>query len=319
MSLQTLYLMPTLECNCRCNYCYIPKGVREHPATPPDFAPVLEAFLMEATATPQLRFIGGEPLLLPETVSALTTSFCRARPTGLVVINTNGTLLDQEIIRPFQQFAGQTAWIVSLDGLHTIHNSRRRLVSGASAFDAAVAGITSLQEGGQRVLCNMVLDRESAAGMDALFRFLSEDLGMDSISVSLNSSQGSGLLIEEKIQLLQQAYRLGVLHGLSVSGHHRLLLGMRIPELRCSAGVRTLLFGPDRHVYPCQRFVGRIEGALWKPGDKLAALVDAAPVNDCCYTPETKLLGDGLHDFFQKEFPAYLQVNALDRLLFGVL
>lgn len=319
MSLQTLYLMPTLACNCRCTYCYIPEEERARPAAAPDFVPLLAAFLQEAEQEAQLRFVGGEPMLLPETVAELAALFLRARPQGLVVVNSNGTLLTPETVAPFVPLAAQLLFVVSLDGLQPVHDGRRRLLSGESAFAAALRGIALLGRAGIRVVCNMVLDRESGAGIGGYFAFLAEELGMHEVSVSLNSNPGGDFPEEEKMALLRAAYRAAARVGLKVSGHHRLLLGHRIPELRCRAGGKTVLFTPDRRAFACQRFVGRMPARVWEPGMSLAGLTDGEAAAACCGGAEAVALGDALYSFYQEECAQYLQINTLDRLLFGVL
>lgn len=319
MSLQTLYLMPTLACNCRCTYCYIPEEERARSAAPPDFVPLLAAFLQEAEAAAQLRFVGGEPLLLPALVAELTALFVQARPEGLVVVNSNGTLLTQETVAPFVPLAGRMLFVVSLDGLQPVHDSRRRLLSGESAFAAAMRGITLLGEAGIRVVCNMVLDGANGAQLGTFFDFLAGELGMHEVSVSLNSRPKGEFPVEEKIGLLKAAYHAAARAGLAVSGHHRLLLGHRIPELRCRAGEKTVLFTPDLRAFACQRFVGQMAAATWTPGVAVASLVDGGAARACCGGAETLALGNALYEFYEREYPQYLRLNTLDRLLFGVL
>jgi sulfatase maturation enzyme AslB (radical SAM superfamily) len=319
MALKTLYLMPTLECNGVCGYCYIPADEKRPLQAATGFRSALKAFLAEAPADAQLRFIGGEPCLALAEVQDLTALFLAVRPAGFVVVNTNGTLLDDDALLPFRQWGGRIVFIVSLDGLAEVHNRRRRLRDGRDAWVAAVDGIRALQRAGITVYCNMVLDQENRAGLDGFFHFLHTGLGMDGVSVSLRSDPAQPLPVETRSVLLIDAYRAARGHGLRVGGHHRLMLGERIPALACRAGDQTLLLAPDRRVYACQRFVGKVLAHRWEPGETLVCHPGRETVVSCCYDETALALGGVLYDFYEQECPEYLAVHPLDHILFGVI
>ena len=319
MSLQSLYLMPTLDCNCRCSYCYIPEKERRKVSAAPDYTAVLQEFLSQTEDNPQLRFIGGEPLLYRDSVTELIRNFLNSRTDGFAFINTNGTLVQNGWLESLHPFVEKTGFIISLDGPEELHNSRRKLLDGKNGFREAVRAIRMIQECGFPVLCNMVLDPQSAEFLPDFFAFLKKELQMNAVSISLNSNYGGSFPLERKIDLLLFSYREGEKSGLTVSGHHRLLLGGRIPELRCRAGENTLLITPDQRAWSCQRFVGKASARIWSDAESLKRAADSGPVQECCYTAETARIAAGLYDFYSREANEYLHVNDTDRFLFGVI
>jgi hypothetical protein len=179
-------------------------------------------------------------------------------------------------------------------------------------------GITLLGEAGIRVVCNMVLEGQTARSSGPSLIFL--PASWDARGLRLPEQPAKGRVSGgEKIGLLKAAYHAAARAGLAVSGHHRLLLGHRIPELRCRAGEKTVLFTPDLRAFACQRFVGQMAAATWTTGVAVASLVDGGAARACCGGAETLALGNALYEFYEREYPQYLRLNTLDRLLFGVL
>ena len=318
MSLQTLYLMPTLNCNCRCTYCYIPEPYRQQKQTA-NLIPVVKKFLSEANPNPQLRFIGGEPTLEMNQIIQLIQYFSSHTDNGLIVINTNATILSKDSLQSLRTLKDSIVFIVSLDGLEETHNSRRKLLSNENAFLKTINGITTLQSLGFHIICNMVIDPDNENEPKALFPFLKQEFSMNSISVSLNSNFTKNFSPEKKTKLLKKIYLTAEKNNILISGHHRLLLGKRIPELSCQAGKKTVLITPNQNVWACQRFIGNHMAKQWSTTEPLQNSVDNTPVLNCCYTAENELIGDLLYNFYQTTLPHYLTVNHLDKTLFGVI
>jgi len=126
--------------------------------------------------------------------------------------------------------------------------------------------------------------------------------------------------VAQRYELLAGAYATAELHEVRVGGHHRLLLGHAIPELRCRAGEKTVVVTCDGRLNACQRFVGSRESGLRLEATTILreVRVDHA-VASCCYGPETRALGELLLALYRARYPHYLEVHALDRRLFGVI
>jgi len=315
--------MPTLHCNCRCSYCYIPPEEKTKKEKSRDFRQVLEQFINDfpedTGEVPQLRFIGGEPYLEIELLHELTALFFKAFPEGLAVINTNGTLITSQNIQPFSVFGKRLVHIISLDGPEEVHNKRRTLLNKENSWQTASDSIKILQHTGLPVFCNMVLDEESFPPLEQFFDYLLHELNMKDISISFVSRESDPLSKETKFELLEGVYKTATKYDMNISGHHRLLLAGRISELECRAGQKTALVTPEMQVFSCQRFVGRADAPYWKNGTPLDTLTDKTQVKSCCYNPDTEWLGEKLYVMYRELYPQYVQISELDRILFGVI
>jgi uncharacterized protein len=321
--ISTLYLMPTQRCNCCCDYCYLDPAEKQKQGSDRYFTAVLERFIQRLLELrprrPQLRFIGGEPYLKAELVCRLTSRFLEQVPAGMTLVNTNGTLITTGRLASLTPVRDRVHHVVSLDGPAAFHDSRRHLLSGGSAFARALTGVEALTRLGFPVHVNMVLDPDSVGQIEALVRLLRDELGITALAVSLLQTTPP-LPVATKLALLTTAYRVATRNGITLSGHHRLLLGHRIPELRCRAGERSILISSDGQANVCQRFVGRGRGVPLPDPER----IDFQPLPwrhrvASCYGPSTRVLADALYRLYSREYPAYLEVTALDRVLYGTI
>jgi sulfatase maturation enzyme AslB (radical SAM superfamily) len=261
-----LYLMPTHRCNCACSYCYISESEKKKQGSDGFFKTVIRQYISAlnnngaGTEHPQLRFIGGEPYLKFQLMHELSNVFLAAFSDAMVVVNTNGTLVrtsNIETIDPMHR--KKMIHVVSLDGIAEIHNARRKMKDGSNAFVKTVEGIKLLQDREFPVYVNMVLDDISVQRIDEFMIFLKDTLSMHALSVSLLYVPGQTVKTEAEFQLLKKAYEAAGIHGIELGGHHRLLLGDRIPALKCKAGIKTMVITSDGTLTACQRFVGETE------------------------------------------------------------
>jgi uncharacterized protein len=135
----SLTVMPTLNCNFRCVYCY---EARKNITMTEDIQKSLLEFVKTKTENADLfvtHWYGGEPLLTLDTVIYLCNAFkrictsngCHYEPGGIV---TNGYLLTRSVAKKLDETGIRTAQI-TLDGPKGIHNERRPLANGNGTFD----------------------------------------------------------------------------------------------------------------------------------------------------------------------------------------
>ncbi len=290
------------------------------------FVKVLDEFLLArgddpgALFDPQLRFIGGEPYLRFKLIRTLIQRFSSRHPRSLVLINSNGTLISPATAAALAENRRTVHHVVSLDGPREVHNRRRPLRGGGDGFALTIAGIRLLRAHDLPVSVNTVVDPETGRTLDELMKLVKNDLGLADISISLRSAPDDGMDEDDRFRLLALAYDLGQRHGLTVTGHHRLLLGSVIPGLRCRAGEISVLVTSDKTATGCQRFlrddeqVAYDEDVIHRAASRLAGFPEQK-----CYTPASLSLGRRLHALYQERFPDYLKVNDADRIVFGVI
>jgi sulfatase maturation enzyme AslB (radical SAM superfamily) len=320
----SLYLMPTEGCNCICDYCYLEERSRTGDSSL--FRKVTESWIdwllssrIAVTGRPQIRFTGGEPWLEPELLCDITRSFLDAIPEGWVVVNTNGTLFPEDLpclLRGEHRFKS----VVSLDGPAAVHDARRSLCKGGSAYAAAMKGIMLLLDLELPVYINAVVDEYSIDGLSGLMDTIGDELELDSLSISLLMSPDSCRDPNRRFDLLRRAYSMAEAHGLRLGGHHRLLLGHLIPGLECRAGMSTALIDASGGVNACQRFVGRAEpDCIWTEDFDWDRFASGQSCGSVCRSPGDQRVGKLLYDLYTSEYRQYLSVDQLDRVLFGVI
>ncbi len=318
----SLYLMPTGRCNCVCRYCYFPVG--EKRGDPELFMRIAESFTQHIinsspTARPQIRFTGGEPWLEQDLLPAVTDHFLTKVRNGWVVINTNGTILPEKILKDFKG-EKRLIHVISLDGPEVLHDSRRKMADGSGSFQKVIKGIKMLQGLELPLYLNAVLDRESSAHLPELMRFISRELELKELSVSLLHLDENPMSHDEKYDLLENAYSEASSHSIRLGGHHRLLLGRWIPELCCTAGSTTALVDPYGMVHACQRFVGRAKpDCLWSEDFDWMNFNSKQSCGPVCGNHHDHHVGKKLYELYKNKYPEYLHQHHLDRYLFGVL
>lgn len=171
-----LFFVPNYSCNFACSYCY----QDEYENIKQELTPaVIDAFFDYtgkefAGRRKYLTLFGGEPLLNSPKQKELIAYFMdRARENNLeVCVVTNGYsltdyigILSKASIREIQ---------VTLDGVGTMHNTRRYLKGGGTTFDQIVRGIDLCLENNLPVNLRMVLDKENIDGLPQMARFAIE-------------------------------------------------------------------------------------------------------------------------------------------------
>ncbi len=316
-----------MNCNCQCRYCYIPS---EQKNMQPDvfFIEILKDFINQYTSymmqnskakQPQLRFIGGEPYLCSDLIIKLTTIFLSAFPDSITVFNTNGTLINKRSLDVTLKYKKNIYHIISMDGLLEIHDSRRVLKNGMSAFQKAVNGIHLLLKNNYHVFLNMVLDEESIDGFSDLCDFIKSDFGMNSISVSLCSSTKYPMTKDKKFSLLEKTYEVAERKSIRISGHHRLHLAEYIPDLQCRAGEKSIIVNSDGKFHACQRFISNPHFGINSYAPDFQNMNLSAEREHQCNNGENIYLGRKLYELYKNYYPEYLSKNDFDSIIFGVI
>jgi molybdenum cofactor biosynthesis enzyme MoaA len=114
---ESLCIEVTTHCNGECHHCFVHTEISERSKLPVD---LVKEIISEGYTTGfrNLHITGGEPLLWEGLFDALDFAFDLGYQT--VFLNTNGTLLAQDINRQLADYAGLSI-SVSLDGPEMLH------------------------------------------------------------------------------------------------------------------------------------------------------------------------------------------------------
>jgi len=105
-------------------------------------------FLAEGATSVEISFTGGEPLLRFSLLKTLSSHVERAAHAAKMdtrlVVKTNGTILNAEVIRFFRQFKMRV--VVSIDGSPGVHDLYRRSCQGLGTYDVVSRNIQLMLE-----------------------------------------------------------------------------------------------------------------------------------------------------------------------------
>ena len=147
-----IVLLPTLDCNCRCEYCYGNYGDQPDPACMSSETARRAIELVSNAKNLRVSFFGGEPLLafgLVREAVGYACALAKARKTKpMFNMTTNGVLLDDE--KAAWLGANGFSFIVSVDGTEELHDRARPDADGNGTWERAVRGAELLVEHGAR-------------------------------------------------------------------------------------------------------------------------------------------------------------------------
>src|SRR5882672_8844341 len=173
----TMYvtLMPTLQCNLACNYCF----QKEHPTFTKMSSPTEDATLEwilrqideRGLSTLVVHYFGGEPTTRKDyclrTAEVLSSAMKARGGTFAWQMTTNGVLLDVEFAKAMEQF-GKGTFKVTLDGDKETHDKERVYRNGRGSFDVIFDNVVALAEAGCKVRIGGNFFPDQAASFERL-------------------------------------------------------------------------------------------------------------------------------------------------------
>ncbi len=255
--LANLAINITNRCNLDCRLCYNIDSLNRRGGQELDTREIT-AFLDVAREytdrRPSLFILGGEPLLAQQKLidvaeHAVSSSY-------QTVVSTNGILCSPEFIASARQLGLQVQ--VSIDG-HTAQLNDA--IRGKESFDAAVAGVRALVDGGVYTIMSMICHQGNVEHI-ADYYDLANSLGIQEARVIPLKCIGGALdaqvtpvpvsrIIEETLDMLRdypQYLRLMGRDCFTILGNQCRLATKRAS---CGTGVQTLLLDADGSLYPC--------------------------------------------------------------------
>ncbi len=192
--LSSLYIYAAGSCNLACRHCWITPLFQPGAFDPQDSNGKFVQLDHVQSAIQQgkplglrsAKLTGGEPTLHPQ-FRELVTLLANA---GLrTIVETNGTLMDDDLAQFLRQSGHVTFVSVSLDGAEAGAHDYLRAVPGS--FDRAVEGIRALRRAGYRpqIICSLY--RGNVGQIESLIA-LAEALGCESVKFNLIQEMGRG-------------------------------------------------------------------------------------------------------------------------------
>lgn len=156
-----LLIKPTLSCNKACRYCYETPWRSKNEPEPHNLEAVLKK--IAETDSKDICLHGGEPLILPlqDVEKLLEAAFLK---TGRSSIQTNGTLITEDLITIFKRF--KTSVGISIDGDQDLNEFRMNLEETSRLLDT----MNTLTKEGLTLSVIIVLSKANAGTPDKLLR-----------------------------------------------------------------------------------------------------------------------------------------------------
>ncbi len=140
---EELSIEVTTQCNGSCLHCFVRSGISRRSSLPFDLVKKIIAEGYDVGYR-HLHMTGGEPLLWDGLFEALDYGFGVGFET--VLLNTNGTLITEEISKRLADYAG-FSMSVSVDGPETLHDR----VRGKGSHRRTMRGIENALKGGNHL------------------------------------------------------------------------------------------------------------------------------------------------------------------------
>ena len=273
-ALRMFYLYLSAGCNLNCRHCWITPTFVNGKPIPAECLDIelIKKAVVEAKplGLAAVKLTGGEPTLHPEFIRVV--DFLSDQGLSLTM-ETNGTLIDQDIARHLADGKNLSHVAVSLDSPDPAWHDQFRGKRGA--FDAAVRGMENLVAAGFRPQIIMSVTRDNAGQIERLIE-LAIRLGANSVKFNPVTPSGRGADIHHQGQGLNISELLELTHRIRgpVQDRHKIYLSVMLPPAMWS--VKELLryrgMGGACHVRNILGLLGTGEMALCGIGRNIPEL-----------------------------------------------
>ena len=220
----------------------------------------IKKWFLRQNGVQEIRFTGGEPLVLQELFELLSFS---SRLGLRNSIGTNATLITKDCSK-YLADTGLNLAVVSIDGIETVHNKIR----GQGSFVKAMQGIYFLKSRDISVRVNTVVMRSNVAEIISLVEFFfKQEIPLflrRFIPAGRSNNSANEMLTNDEYDNLRKSLEPYIADGRNlVQGHYlheqktKTRIDLPFVRQRCSVGNRGLVILPNGKVQTCG-FLGPI-------------------------------------------------------------
>lgn len=247
----------TYKCNLRCKYCYENNRFATDNEETVQYNEIINFVKYIADANPRdeiiINFHGGEPLLffdrIKDFVELLSTSL--GQRDIYFGITTNGTLLNEEIIRYLNEKFNEIS--VSIDGIKRVHDKYRISADGRGSYDKIITNLNKSAIDKEKIRIRMTLTSYGVPFFyDSVCELYKKGYKYIVPAIAVNDPGWS----EEKFEQLYGGIKELINNGFSDLKFLQKLLEDKKPFSPCAGGIKTFNIGCDNNVYPCEYVVG---------------------------------------------------------------
>ncbi len=164
-------IMPTLNCNARCVYCY-QDGMAQTSMTKDTVAEVIR-FIRQTHGGNRvdLDWFGGEPLLRPDVIDRVCAAVREDGCEYVSSMTSNGSLITPQTVEKMTEAWHLETVQISMDGARDDYYARKRYVGGQDQYRRVMEAVSLLSAAGVRVAVRCNVDGQN---WDGVPRFLDD-------------------------------------------------------------------------------------------------------------------------------------------------
>lgn len=255
--IENIAINPTRRCNLQCRFCYTkgqPAARKSEEISPEEIVRFLDSIRDLLSRRASITVLGGEPLLRPDSLTAIADWGRRRRIT--TIASTNGLAVSDDFCREAARLRLQVQ--VSLDGVDApTHDT----VRGTGSYGQAVSAVRRLVDARVHTVLSLVCHKGNVDQLEAYFA-LAAELGVKEARFiplkQIGGGRGNGMEPVPLKELVRRAARLFDAHPeyrpLAGSDAFSILAQTcRYSEhkVSCGSGLQTFLLDADGSLYPC--------------------------------------------------------------------
>ena len=261
-------IIPTMDCNFRCTYCY---QVHENKYMKNDHFDNILKYLsknLRYYKVLKIDWFGGEPLLSYKNIVEFmeqVKNLCKKNRVALISsMTTNGFLLSEQVINNLIS-ARILNFQITLDGLSYTHNQQRPLKSGKGSFDKIFENLQKIRDNISskrlRILIRLNLSRINLPYLDSYLNLMRKEFGQDNrfiFEIAKVSDWGGNEIEKIKDSLVDMMTTIDVNKKLAEYGLNRPEINTHFSQgIVCSAcRVNGYIFDVDGSIKKCSIAIG---------------------------------------------------------------
>lgn len=280
-AINILYLLLSDACNIRCRYCYflapMPKNYQASLMKKEIAIKALDLFsrcvkksIAGGHPDQHVVLYGGEPTINKDVLLVALQYIDLLKKKGdlpqktSITINTNGILLDEEILS--QCKTSEAIVAISIDGTKDIHDKMRVYGSGKGTFDEVIRSYRLAQQSGAKTGVCVTIDKHNLFQMENIVRWFASELGVKGMGFNILIENSTGKMHGQNIdyadivaQKLIESFKLARTLGVYEDRIMRRVKNFidKAPVLSdCGGCGLQLVISPNGKIGVCQAFCG---------------------------------------------------------------
>lgn len=256
-----LTILPTLDCNFRCPYCF--ETEHEHSYMTFEVMDAIVKYVkhLDSLKTVFISWMGGEPLLAINSIEYITRKIRELRINIQANIVTNGYLLDNEMASRLVRM-GIVSAQVTIDGLKNKHDQRRVLAQKGSTFDRIIDNLKVVleKENSLNLTIRVNIDKDNQEEFAYLHQYLIEQLG-DKVFIYPGFIEESPYGCSKNLCALNRKEKVDFyLNKIPPKKHFPFFYPSNNGgECMTARNINSFVIGPKGELYKCWECIGKEE------------------------------------------------------------